>query len=330
MKRIESYSSNLERIVAEKTESIMVEKARAEELLNNILPQFIVEQLKNNIPVAPESFPSVTLMFSDIDGFQQLSKESSPQQIVNMLNDIYNLLDDILANHDVHKLESINDAYLVASGVPAKNGSEHVREIAYCALEAKEAFEKFKPRHRTNFKFRIRIGFHSGSVVAGVIGLKMPKYCVFGDTINTASRMQTNGESGKIHISNKSKDLLDIFGDFVILPRGEVQIKGKGSMKTYWLDSATGNKKRSKRQASKQASSEMPKQTSQDNQLIVIENHQSSIKENQLNPKTATENHNPTNQSKLNSNNPTNQSNSTKQNVVEKNETKKATEQPKK
>ena len=139
-------------------------------------------------------------------------------------------MDTCLANHDVYKLESINDAYLVASGVPVKNGSEHVREIAYCALDAKEAFETFRARHRPAHKFKIRIGFHSGSVVAGVIGLKMPKYCVFGDTINTASRMQTNSEPGKIHISSKSKDLLDLFGDFVILPRGEVQIKGDSEL----------------------------------------------------------------------------------------------------
>lgn len=106
MKRIETYSNNLEKIVAEKTESIIIEKARAEELLNNILPPFIVDQLKNNTPVMPESFPSVTLMFSDIEGFQQLSKESSPQQIVNMLNDIYDILDNILLNYDVYKVKN--------------------------------------------------------------------------------------------------------------------------------------------------------------------------------------------------------------------------------
>ena len=88
MKRIETYSSNLEKIVAEKTESIVVEKARAEELLNNILPQFIVEQLKSGIPIQAQSFPSVTLMFSNVEGFMELCKESTPQQIVNMLNDV--------------------------------------------------------------------------------------------------------------------------------------------------------------------------------------------------------------------------------------------------
>lgn len=91
MKRIETYSSNLEKIVQEKTESIVVEKARAEELLNNILPQFIVEQLKSGIAIQAQSFPSVTLMFTNIEGFMELSKESTPQQIVNMLNDVRHL-----------------------------------------------------------------------------------------------------------------------------------------------------------------------------------------------------------------------------------------------
>ncbi|KAK4337289.1 hypothetical protein RND71_043287 [Anisodus tanguticus] len=147
---------NLEAIVKNKTEDIIIEKERAEELLNNLLPPFIVEQLKNNTPVLPETFPSVTIMFSDVSGFQQLSKSSNPQQIVNMLNDIYDLLDSILANHDVYKLESINDAYLVASGVPIKNGQEHVREIAYCAIEAREAISKFKARHDPSFNFKLR------------------------------------------------------------------------------------------------------------------------------------------------------------------------------
>lgn len=123
------------------------------------------------------------------------------------------------------------------------------------------------------------------------IGMKMPKYCLFGDTINTASRMQSNGEAGKIHISNKSKDLLELFGDFIILPRGEIQIKGKGGMKTFWLDCATKPKetKRTRRQASKQgnleantAASSIINQTNQTN----LKSKQNSIEQKNSTIKT--------------------------------------------
>ena len=120
---------------------------------------------------------------------------------------------------------------MVASGLPIRNGNDHAKEIALMALNLRKAVSAFKIRHMPKRKLQLRIGVHSGPCVAGVVGLKMPKYCLFGDTVNTASRMETHGEPLKIHISEATKSLLDTFHNtFVISARGEVEIKGKGKM----------------------------------------------------------------------------------------------------
>ncbi|KPM04974.1 atrial natriuretic peptide receptor 1-like protein [Sarcoptes scabiei] len=237
LNRMEQYSQNLERIVEEKTQSVIEEKQKTEELLYQLLPRFIAEELKRGTHVKPESFESVTIFFSDIVGFTTLSAESSPLQVVDLLNDLYSCFDAIIDIHDVYKVETIGDAYMVASGLPIRNGNDHAKEIALLSLNLKRAVQGFKIRHLPKKKLNIRIGIHTGPCVAGVVGLKMPKYCLFGDTVNTASRMETYGEPQKIHISESTKKLLDMFGCFTITPRGEVEIKGKGVMFTYWLDS---------------------------------------------------------------------------------------------
>ncbi len=120
---------------------------------------------------------------------------------------------------------------MVASGLPIRNGNDHAKEIALMAINLRKAVSAFKIRHMPKRKLQLRIGVHSGPCVAGVVGLKMPKYCLFGDTVNTASRMETHGEPLKIHISEATKSLLDTFHNvFVITSRGEVEIKGKGKM----------------------------------------------------------------------------------------------------
>ncbi|KAH9493958.1 Nitrogen permease regulator 2 [Dermatophagoides farinae] len=224
LNRMEQYSQNLERIVEEKTQSVIEEKQKTEELLYQLLPRFIAEELKRGSHVKPESFESVTIFFSDIVGFTLLSAESSPLQVVDLLNDLYTCFDAIIDIHDVYKVETIGDAYMVASGLPIRNGNDHAKEIAMLALNLKKAVSGFKIRHSPKKRLQIRIGIHSGPCVAGVVGLKMPKYCLFG-------------EPQRIHISENTKKLLDTFGCFTIIPRGEVEVKGKGVMVTYWLES---------------------------------------------------------------------------------------------
>uniref|UniRef100_A0A3Q2DZY6 Guanylate cyclase n=1 Tax=Cyprinodon variegatus TaxID=28743 RepID=A0A3Q2DZY6_CYPVA len=235
LSRMEQYANNLENLVEERTQAYLEEKRKAENLLYQILPHSVAEQLKRGETVQAEAFDSVTIYFSDIVGFTSLSAESTPLQVVTLLNDLYTCFDAIIDNFDVYKVETIGDAYMVVSGLPVRNGKLHAREVASMSLALLEQVKTFKIRHRPNDQLRLRIGIHTGPVCAGVVGLKMPRYCLFGDTVNTASRMESNGEALKIHVSSATKEVLDEFGYFDLQLRGDVEMKGKGKMRTYWL-----------------------------------------------------------------------------------------------
>lgn len=156
-------------------------------------------------------------------------------QVVTLLNDLYTCFDAIIDNFDVYKVETIGDAYMVVSGLPVRNGKLHAREISRMSLALLDAVRTFKIRHRPSTQLRLRIGIHTGPVCAGVVGLKMPRYCLFGDTVNTASRMESNGEALKIHISSATKEVLDELNCFQLELRGDIEMKGKGKMRTFWL-----------------------------------------------------------------------------------------------
>uniref|UniRef100_A0A665XCQ2 Guanylate cyclase n=1 Tax=Echeneis naucrates TaxID=173247 RepID=A0A665XCQ2_ECHNA len=235
LSRMEQYANNLENLVEERTQAYLEEKRKAENLLYQILPHSVAEQLKRGEMVQAEAFDTVTIYFSDIVGFTSMSAESTPLQVVTLLNDLYTCFDAIIDNFDVYKVETIGDAYMVVSGLPVRNGKLHAREIAGMSLALLEQVKTFKIRHRPNDQLRLRIGIHTGPVCAGVVGLKMPRYCLFGDTVNTASRMESNGEALKIHVSSATKEVLDEFGYFDLQLRGDVEMKGKGKMRTYWL-----------------------------------------------------------------------------------------------
>uniref|UniRef100_A0AAQ4Q038 Guanylate cyclase n=1 Tax=Gasterosteus aculeatus aculeatus TaxID=481459 RepID=A0AAQ4Q038_GASAC len=235
LSRMEQYANNLENLVEERTQAYLEEKRKAENLLYQILPHSVAEQLKRGETVQAEAFDSVTIYFSDIVGFTSMSAESTPLQVVTLLNDLYTCFDAIIDNFDVYKVETIGDAYMVVSGLPVRNGKLHAREIAGMSLALLEQVKTFKIRHRPNDQLRLRIGIHTGPVCAGVVGLKMPRYCLFGDTVNTASRMESNGEALKIHLSSATKEVLDEFGYFELQLRGDIEMKGKGKMRTYWL-----------------------------------------------------------------------------------------------
>ncbi|KAI8506328.1 Nitrogen permease regulator 2 [Branchiostoma belcheri] len=249
LSRMEQYANNLEGLVQERTEAFLNEKKKAEDLLYQILPKSVADQLKRGEPVSAEAFDSVTIYFSDIVGFTSLSADSTPMEVVTLLNDLYTCFDAVIDNFDVYKVETIGDAYMVVSGLPVRNGTCHVREIARMSLALLREVRNFRVRHRNNCRMKLRIGIHTGPCAAGVVGLKMPRYCLFGDTVNTASRMESYGEEAlcplaleghaeltmKIHVSAPSKNLLDSFGTFQLEERGETQIKGKGMMRTYWL-----------------------------------------------------------------------------------------------
>ncbi|CAB3233285.1 unnamed protein product [Arctia plantaginis] len=235
LSRMEQYANNLESLVSERTQDYLEEKKKCEELLYQLLPKSVTLQLINGQSVVAEIFEQVTIYFSDIVGFTALSASSTPMQVVDLLNDLYTCFDSIVENYDVYKVETIGDAYMVVSGLPERNGTRHACEISRMALALLDAVRRFRIRHRPHDQLKLRIGLHSGPCVAGVVGLKMPRYCLFGDTVNTASRMESNGEALKIHVSPDTKALLDAFGTFQLECRGEVAMKGKGILVTYWL-----------------------------------------------------------------------------------------------
>ncbi|XP_053176735.1 retinal guanylyl cyclase 2 [Scomber japonicus] len=236
LRMLEQYSSNLEDLIRERTEELEVEKQRTEKLLSEMLPPSVAEALKTGATVEPEYFDQVTIYFSDIVGFTTISSLSDPIEVVDLLNDLYTLFDAVLSNHDVYKVETIGDAYMVASGLPKRNGNKHAAEIANMSLNILSSVGTFHMRHMPDVPVRIRIGIHSGPCVAGVVGLTMPRYCLFGDTVNTASRMESTGLPYRIHVNMTTVKILHSLNEgYKIEVRGKTELKGKGIEETYWL-----------------------------------------------------------------------------------------------
>uniref|UniRef100_A0A8C6LSI2 Guanylate cyclase n=1 Tax=Nothobranchius furzeri TaxID=105023 RepID=A0A8C6LSI2_NOTFU len=236
LRMLEQYSSNLEDLIRERTEELEVERQKTDQLVAQMLPKSVAQALKLGKPVEPEHFSEVTLYFSDIVGFTTISALSEPIEVVDLLNDLYSLFDAIIPLHDVYKVETIGDAYMVASGVPTRNGNRHAAEMANMSLDILHCIGTFKARHMPDIKIRIRIGLHSGPVVAGVVGLTMPRYCLFGDTVNTTSRMESTSLPYRIHVNQTTVNLLnDLKMGYQIQIRGLTELKGKGVETTYWL-----------------------------------------------------------------------------------------------
>ncbi|CAF3902004.1 unnamed protein product [Rotaria magnacalcarata] len=239
-KMLEQYSNNLEDLIRERTNQLEEEKKKTDKLLSQMLPPSVADSLKSGKAVEAVWYECVTIYFSDIVGFTTISALSSPMEVVDLLNDLYTMFDSILEDFDCYKVETIGDAYMVVSGLPIENGKKHASEIAVMALTLLHACGKFKIRHMPGVPLQLRIGLHSGACVAGVVGLRMPRYCLFGDTVNTASRMESTGMAYRIHSSETTAGLLEEIGGFHLEYRGVTEIKGRGNYKTYWLTGKDG------------------------------------------------------------------------------------------
>ncbi|KAF7996629.1 hypothetical protein HCN44_002275 [Aphidius gifuensis] len=231
---LEKYSNNLEELIRERTQELDIEKRKTEEILNRMLPGSVAEKLKLGMPVDPEEFDEVTIYFSDIVGFTTISANSTAFQVVDLLNDLYTCFDDTINAYTVYKVETIGDAYMVVGGCPVRI-QDHPSQIATMALDLLHQSGKFKVRHLPKTQLQLRIGLHTGPCCAGIVGLTMPRYCLFGDTVNTASRMESTGAPWRIHLSQATRDRLTQVGGYHIEYRGSTDIKGKGKMPTYWL-----------------------------------------------------------------------------------------------
>ncbi|XP_069031344.1 guanylate cyclase soluble subunit beta-2 isoform X2 [Embiotoca jacksoni] len=214
------------------SQHLEVEKQKTETLLYAMLPRHIANKLKDGESVEAGEFEVCTILFSDVVTFTNICAACEPIQIVHMLNSMYSKFDRLTNIHDIYKVETIGDAYMVVGGVPVPTET-HAHRVANFALGMRIAAREVT-NPVTGEPLQIRVGLHTGPVLAGVVGEKMPRYCLFGDTVNTASRMESHGVPDHIHLSTSTyRELKD--SGFNIQERGQIEVKGKGQMTTYFL-----------------------------------------------------------------------------------------------
>lgn len=206
------------------------EQEKSEQLLLNILPEPIADRLKHEPQIIAEDFAEVSVLFADIVGFTQLSSSMPPITLLNLLNQIFSIFDELCEQHQLEKIKTIGDAYMVVGGLP-RSPLNHAHAIARMALDMQAAIAQF--RDQTGQAFNMRIGINTGPVIAGVIGLKKFSYDLWGDTVNIASRMESQSIPGRIQVTaaiyEKLKDT------FKFEQRGMIDVKGRGKMTTYFL-----------------------------------------------------------------------------------------------
>jgi adenylate cyclase len=220
----------LESRVDQRTSELNQEKDRSEQLLLNILPESIAKQLKKNNSVPAEHFEAATILFADIVGFTSLSARMEPMELVAGLNQIFSAFDALTETYGLEKIKTIGDAYMVAGGLPIPR-ADHAQAIAAMALDMQQ--EMLRLNQVLGEPLEIRIGIHSGPVVAGVIGIRKFIYDLWGDAVNVASRMESHGEPGSIQVTDVTYELLK--EDYILESRGTIAVKGRGEMQTYWL-----------------------------------------------------------------------------------------------
>jgi len=206
------------------------QQEQTEKLLLNILPKPIALRLQKEQKLIADHFDEVSVLFADLVGFTEFSAHKSPTQLVEILNGIFCEFDRLSESRGLEKIKTIGDAYMVVGGLPTPR-EDHGEAIALLALEMQAALTQFNLK--IGESFQLRIGIHSGSVVAGIIGISKFSYDLWGDTVNVASRMESNGSSGKIQVTAATYERLKDM--FVFEERGMVEVKGKGQMLTYWL-----------------------------------------------------------------------------------------------
>ena len=222
-----NYSNNLNALLSK-------EKQRSDDLLLNILPAEVAEELKDKGSAAAKHFTDVTVLFTDFVGFTKAGEQFSPQELVNELDTCFKAFDRIINKYNIEKIKTIGDSYMAVAGLPAAN-PKHAEDAVHAAIEILH-FMRDRKKLLGDKTFEVRIGIHSGNVVAGIVGLKKFAYDIWGDTVNTAARIEQHGEPNKINISESTYDLIK--DSFKFVSRGAIEAKNKGKLNMYFIDHA--------------------------------------------------------------------------------------------
>jgi len=211
------------------------EKQRSEALLLNILPADVAEELKSKGSAEAKQFDQVTVLFTDFKDFTQISEHMTAKELVAEIDTCFKAFDEIIKRHGIEKIKTIGDSYMCAGGIPIPNKT-HAQDVVRAGLEIQQFIRnrimEMSAVHKQSFQ--IRIGIHSGPVVAGIVGTNKFAYDIWGDTVNTASRMESSGEVGKVNISQTTYDLIK--DKFTCTHRGKIQVKNKGEMDMYYVE----------------------------------------------------------------------------------------------
>ena len=217
---------------------IQSEKDRSESLLLNILPAEIAQELKEKGKAEARDFDMVSILFTDFIGFTEQSAKLSATDLVDEINYCFEGFDGIMEKYNIEKIKTIGDAYMAAGGLPVPTDNS-IKNTVLVALEMQAFITSRKAKMDAQNKpaFEMRVGIHTGPVVAGIVGVKKFQYDIWGDTVNTASRMESNGEAGKVNISEATFNLLKTDKDFAFESRGKIEAKGKGGIEMYFVNS---------------------------------------------------------------------------------------------
>uniref|UniRef100_A0A0N5C6R2 guanylate cyclase n=1 Tax=Strongyloides papillosus TaxID=174720 RepID=A0A0N5C6R2_STREA len=245
IKNLEQYTNNLENLIEERTGQLEKEQQRAEQILLELIPKSVADDIKLGRKIEAKTYKYCTVMNSDIVGFTSLCSGILPMEVVNLLAGLAKNFDRIITENKCFKIETIGDAYVVSCGVPEPSKYNNVKNIANMTLQMKEFLLGYKVPHRPEKHLQCRFGFNSGPVFSGVIGLKAPRFCIFGHTALIASKMEQNGVPDRIQMTLRSFQLLsEKFPEFICVPRGGVRIEGVGTLLTYFLEGKDDSKVR--------------------------------------------------------------------------------------
>ncbi len=223
-------------IVQVLAQNLNQERKKSDQLLRSVLPETIAQELKRTERVQPIHFESATVLFTDFVGFTQIAENFTPEELVAELDDCFSQFDRIAEKYGLEKIKTIGDAYLAVGGIPVANQT-HAVDCVNAALEIREVIEHLRVREMTDNRpyWQVRIGVHTGDLVAGVIGREKFAYDVWGDTVNTASRLESSGEAGRVNISSATYKLVKDHFDCEF--RGRISAKNKGAINMYFVNS---------------------------------------------------------------------------------------------